>query len=334
MDNNNIPQQPQDGQFTQQPQMQYTQQPQMQYQQPQMQYQQPQMQYQQPQMQYQQPQMQYQQPQMQYQQPQGQTAGQAAAKLVNNAKNVKSDFTKNFKKMGLSTWCLLGIIGAMLLIFAPFMNFASIHISEKYKEDGMNLRLKVADGLNMFELSKLSNTIDKDLKEYNKLVKKFEDMDYDEYDEYTEDFNDFSDEIADAARYGSKLDKDDLVDAIDDANDEIDDVADYIEDESDLKIKSTLKETLGTAKLVLKGKIALLLAPWFIIISGLGLLVFTVINNKKLKLVFSIVPMVFLVWLMICSCNFFSMMGIGVIALFAGIVLGIVSAVKDQPTYC
>ncbi|MGN0435886.1 MAG: hypothetical protein ACI4D8_04560 [Wujia sp.] len=267
------------------------------------------------------------QPQMQYQQ---QQSGQTVANLMKNAKDVKNDFTNKVKRMGLSTWCLLGIIGAMLLIFAPFMNFATIHINETYKEDGIKLRLKAADGLNMFELSKLSNTVDKDIKEYNRLVKKYDDesMDYDEFYEEIDDLDgELSSDIIYAARYGEKIDKDDIVDALDD----IDELADMAEDKTDLDIGGSIKEAGGILHLVLKGKLALLLAPWFIIISGLGLLVFTVINNKKLKLVFSIIPMAFLVWLMICSSNFFSMMGIGVIAMVVGIVLGIVSAVKELP---
>ena len=200
--------------------------------------------------------------------------------------------------MGLSVFCLLGIIAAMLLIVAPFMNFASIHISEEYEEEGyfgdIEIKIKASDGMNLFELSKLSGTISR---------------------------------VAD--EFGG--DASDLADMLDDYEDE---AMDAIEDELDMDVhKSSIRETFGTAKLLLKGRAATLVTPWILILCGLGLLIFTVINNKKMKLVFSIVPLACLIWLMICSGHFFSIMGIGAWAIIVGIVLGIVSAIKDQPAY-
>lgn len=237
------------------------------------------------------------------QQPYGYSQPQAASKLVKSAKNVKNDFTNKVKKMGLSTWCLLGIIAAMLLIVAPFMNFASMHVNEKVSESGIHIKVKASDGLNLFELSKLSGTVDNALDEYNSVAKK----------------------------YGmDKMDKDDIVDELDDG---IDDLVDEMDDEYDVDVENSAKEIGGLAHLVLKGRVALIVTPWLIIISGLGLLVFTVINNKKLKLIFSCVPLACVIWLMICSSHFFAMMGIGVWAMVIGIALGIVSAIKDQPAY-
>ena len=297
MDNNNGQQygQPMQPNMNQQPQyqQQYTQQPQYQQQYTQ----QPQYQQQYNQGYGAQYGQQMQQPYGYAQQP------QVASKLVNGAKNVKNDFTNKVKNMGLSTWCLLGIIGAMLLIVAPFMNFASAHVNEKVSEDGIHLKVKASDGLNLFELSKLSGTVDNAVDEYNSL----------------------------ARDYGmDKMDKDDLVDELDD---EIDDMVDEMDDDYDVDVENSAKEIGGMAHLVLKGRAALLITPWLMIISGLGLLVFTVINDKKFKIIFACVPLVCLLWLMICSSHFFAMMGIGVWAMVVGIALGIVSAVKDQPSY-
>lgn len=270
-----------------QPQM--TQPPQMGYQQPQMGYQQPQMGYPQQQMGYPQQQMGYTQYGYQQQMP------KQPSQVMDNIKDVQNQLKNKVSKMGLSTFCLIGIIAAMLLIFGPFMNFASIHFNEKY-EDDIEIRLKASDGFNLFELSKLSNTLDRALDEVE-----------DEYD--------------------MGFDKDDLADAIDDYEDY---VVDEAEDETDMDFEGLAKETVGVLKLIVKGQLALMITPWIIIISGIGLLVFTVINNKKMKMVCSIAPVVCLLWLMICSSNFFAMMGIGAWAILAGAAGGIVSAVKEQ----
>lgn len=213
-------------------------------------------------------------------------------------KRVQNEFKGNVSRMGLSMWCLLGIIGAMLLIVAPFMNFASIHINEKVREEGyyidMTFNIKASDGLNLFELSKLCGTLSSAF-----------------------------DKVG--------IDKEDVLDAVEY---DMDDAIDDIEDEIDTRIsEGTTNEVMGITKLLIKGRTATLITPWVILVSGLGLLVFTVINDKKFKLVFSIIPLVCLIWLMICSSHFFAIMGIGAWALLAGIVLGIVSAVKDIPVY-
>ena len=98
-----------------------------------------------------------------------------------------------------------------------------------------------------------------------------------------------------------------------------------------VKVKpGIVKSGLGIVYLVIKGTLVLLLTPWLIILSGLGLLIFTVINNKNLKLVCSIVPLVCLVLLFICSKYFFSMMGMGAWVIILGSAGGIVSALKDN----
>lgn len=303
MDNNNqqtvnMTQQPQmnqqyaQQQYTQQPQMQYAQQPQMNQQYTQ----QPQMGYQQ--QMYGQPQMGYNQYGYQQQMP------KQPSQVMENIKDVQNQFKNKVSKMGLSTFCLVGIIAAMLLIFGPFMNFASLHFNERleyeesyygYYDFDIDIKIKASDGLNMFELSKLSNTVDRVVDELN-----------------DEDIMD--------------MDKDDMADDIKDYEEEI---VEEAEDETDMDFEGLAKETVGTIMLILRGQLALMVTPWLIILSGVGLLVFTVINNRKMKLICSLIPVGCLLWLMFCASNFFAMMGIGAWAIIAGSVGGIVSYVKE-----
>lgn len=207
--------------------------------------------------------------------------------------SVKGDFTNRASQIGLGLWCLLGIIGAMLLIFSPFMNFATVHYSDKIE----GIKISAADGFNMFELSKISNSVDNVIDEAN-----------DEFD--------------------ADIEKGDITDLIEDYEE---DIADIIEDETDVKVdEKPINEVLGTVHLAVKGQIPLMLSPWLIIISGILLFVTTITKDKKMKIVFSAIPFVCLVWLMICSSHFFTIMGIGAWAIIAGIALGVVSAVKDN----
>lgn len=218
-------------------------------------------------------------------------------------KNAPGEFAGRVKRMGISAFCLLGIIAAMLFLAAPFMNFASIHVNEKveipsYYSYGMGslygskVNVKAGIGFNLFELSQLSGTVER---------------------------------LAD--RLGGGADTDDLADALEEAEDYL---IRELEDEIDTNIKdSSVKEVFGTAALILKGRAAVLITPWILIVCGAGLLVFTVTGHRKLKLVFSLVPLACLIWLMICSGHFFSIMGIGAWAIILGIVLGLISAVKD-----
>ncbi len=216
----------------------------------------------------------------------------AVDKFKSKVGSVKGDFTNRSKQLGLGLWCLLGLIGAMLLVFAPFMNFASVHYSDKVE----GVKISVADGFNMFELSKISNSVDNVVDYAN-----------DEWD--------------------ADIEKSDITDLIEDYEDEI---VDEIEDETDVRVdEKPVKEVIGVAHLAVKGQIPLLLSPWLIIIAGILLFVTTITKDKTMKIVFSAIPLVCLVWIMICSTNFFAMMGIGAWALIIGSGLGIASAVKD-----
>lgn len=228
---------------------------------------------------------------------------QSAANVMNSIKNVGNQFTGNVKKMGLSVYCLLGIIGAMLLILVPFMNFASIHVNETVTENRMAMKLKASDGLTLFELAKLSNTIDKNVG----IIA--------------------SDMLG---SYGYTMTTGMLADQLDAAESS---ALWELQDELGTTVKkSSANEVFGTMHLLLKGKIALLITPWLILLAGIGMLVFSVVNMKVPKLACAGVALVSLVWLMICSTHFFSIMGIGAIALIVGIILSVVSALLDKKT--
>lgn len=228
---------------------------------------------------------------------------QNAANVMNSIKNVGNQFTGNVKKMGVSVYCLLGIIGAMLLILVPFMNFASIHVNETITEDRMAMKLKASDGLTLFELAKLSNTIDKNVG----IIA--------------------SDMLG---SYGYTMTTGMLADQLDAAESS---ALWELQDELGTTVKkSSANEVFGTMHLLLKGKIALLITPWLILLAGIGMLVFSVVNMKVPKLACAGVALASLVWLMICSTHFFAIMGIGAIALIVGIILSIVSAILDKGT--
>ena len=239
---------------------------------------------------------QYGQPMGQPMQPQGPSAVDKFKKKVGS---VKGDFSARTGQLGIGLWCLLGLVGAMLLVFAPFMNFATIHVSEKIElEEDVEIKVSLADGFNMFELSKISKTVDKVIDVAN--------------DEYEAD-----------------IDKDDIADELDDTDP--DDIVEMIEWETDVEVDDApFKEALGTAHLGIKGRAPLLLSPWLIIIAGILLFVTTITKDKVIKLVAASVPLVCLLWLALCSSYFFSIMGIGAWALIIGSGLGITSALKDN----
>lgn len=223
-------------------------------------------------------------------------------------KSVPGEFAGRVKRMGIGVFCLLGIIAAMLFLAAPFMNFASIHVNEKvdvpsyYSDDyryllgernssGSKLNIKASIGLNLFELSQLSGTIER-----------------------------LADKVGgtDTSTLANMLEMSESY------------IVREMEDEMETSINDgSVKEVFGTAILILKGRVAALVTPWVLIVCGVGLLVFTVVNRRILRLVFSLVPLACLIWLIICSSHFFSIMGIGAWAIVLGIVLGLISSFKD-----
>lgn len=259
--------------------------------------------YGQPQSGYGQPQQVYAQPQQVYGQPQQQ------GQFTNAIKDIHGQFSANFRKMGLSLFCLLGIIGAMLIIASPFMNFASLHGRVEYSESSsdfdlddfsldlgkssknINIKIKVNDGFNLFELMTLSNTV-------NRLA--------DETGIGMGEVKDNVDSVEAMLRYGLRS-----------------------VDEVDVN-SGVINEIGGFLHLIAHGHVALIITPFLMILAGVGLLIFTVINNRKLKFVCAGAAAVAFIWLMLCSSHFFSMMGIGAWAMLIGIVLGVVSAFKDK----
>lgn len=254
-----------------------------------------------------------------YKQPKG------TGDFAGNVKKAKDEFTGKVSKMGISLYCLLGIIAAMLCIFGPFMNFASIHVSSKvdtseilgydyddyfgyddYSDFGFGggkgkaakaIKIKASDGLNLFELSKLSGSTDRVIKQMGGVSK-----------------SELADELDMAESYALRY------------------IGEFKE-EYGVNVKaSSVKEVFGTAHLLLKGRLALLLTPFIILISGIGLFFFTIINKKVAKIIFAAVPLACILWLMICSSNFFSIMGIGAWAIIIGAALGLVSAFLEKPS--
>ena len=228
--------------------------------------------------------------------------------VADSIKGMTNEFTGKVKKMGISVFCLLGIIGAMLLIMMPFMNFTAIHVNQNISEDEISLKVKAADGFTLFELSKLSNTTDRGVDSYKKAMSS--------YSSYG---------------LGGGISKDTLADMLDAAEDSL---LWEVQDELDQSVKkSSAYEVFGMVHLLLKGQVALAVTPWLIMLSGIGLLIFAVINRKVPKLICAGVSLACLIWLMVCSTHFFSIIGIGAIALIVGIILAIVSAILDKPAY-
>ena len=242
-------------------------------------------------------------PQQGYGQPYAYGQPQPRKSFADSVKNVKTQFTGNAKRMGISLHCLLGIIGAMLLIMMPFMNFASIHTNQTIADDDMVMKVKAADGLTLFEMAKLSNTIDHSVSVLASQLYGYS--------------------------YGYVMSTDSIATALKAA--ENSSAMDDLEDEIGAPIrKSTEKEVFGTAHLLLKGKVALAVTPWLLLVSGIALFVFSVANMKIPKLVCAGVSLGSLIWLMACSRHFFSIMGIGAVALMLGIVLAIVSVCMER----
>lgn len=242
-------------------------------------------------------------PQQGYGQPYAYGQPQPRKSFADSVKNVKTQFTGNAKRMGISLHCLLGIIGAMLLIMMPFMNFASVHMKQTIADDDMVMKVKAADGLTLFEMAKLSNTIDHSVSVLASQLYGYS--------------------------YGYVMSTDSIATALKAA--ENSSAMDDLEDEIGAPIrKSTEKEVFGTAHLLLKGKVALAVTPWLLLVSGIALFVFSVANMKIPKLVCAGVSLGSLIWLMACSRHFFSIMGIGAVALMLGIVLAIVSVCMER----
>ena len=245
-----------------------------------------------------------------YGQPYGQQYPKQQSKAAGNIKNMSQKLKGRVGNMGIGIYCLLGIIGAILLIVSPFMNFASISMNSKTAFEDYDYvtsqtktykwKIKASDGLNLFEMSKLSGTV-------NRILKNNPNSRYINKSIVVAGIDTIDSMGADAILYELDLEDSGI----------------------DLK-EHTINAALGTAKLVVNGRVPLIITPWIIIICGIGLLIFTIINNKILKIVFSAVPLVCLIWLMASTSHFFAMMGIGAWIILLSIVLGFVSAFLDK----
>ena len=265
----------------------------------------------------------------------------ASGNFSGNLKKVKNEFAAKFGKNGIGLYCLIGFVAVMLLIFGPFMNFASIHLNTKVDASEM--------------LGYGYDDYDYDFDDYD-----FDDYDFDDYD-FDDDDDDFGFGGNNSKKKSSKLkikasagmnlfelsklsgSVDRVFDKMDESKSEITEYLDFaesylirnlgdLEEEIGGKIKaSSVREVFGSANLLLKGRVALLLTPYIILISGLGLFFFTIINKKIARIVFAAIPLLCILWLMLCSTHFFSIMGVGAWAIVLGSALGIVSAILDKP---
>ena len=261
----------------------------------------------------------------------------ASGNFSGNLKKVKNEFAAKFGKNGIGLYCLIGFVAVMLLIFGPFMNFASIHLNTKVDASEM-----LGYGYDDYDYD-------------------FDDYDFDDYDFDDDDDDDFGFGGNNSKKKSSKLkikasagmnlfelsklsgSVDRVFDKMDESKSEITEYLDFaesylirnlgdLEEEIGGKIKaSSVREVFGSANLLLKGRVALLLTPYIILISGLGLFFFTIINKKIARIVFAAIPLLCILWLMLCSTHFFSIMGVGAWAIVLGSALGIVSAILDKP---
>ena len=222
------------------------------------------------------------------QQPVQRQTSEALTKLKNKVGDTKKEFSNRAGQLGLGMWCLLGIIGAMLLIFSPLMNFVSVHYEDRILGEEVN----VTDGLNMFELSKLSNNVDE-------VIDEVDDLDKDEVIEYLD-------------RYNGSLPA-------------------FVEEYLGIKINNIpTDESKALSYLALQAQIPLIVSPWLIIISGVLLFITTVTKDKKMKIIFSSIPLLCFLWLALSTTEFFYISGIGAWTLLLGIILGAVSAFNDK----
>ena len=217
--------------------------------------------------------------------------GYGLKKPMGASGTIFSQFTDKMRSLGLSIWAWFGLIAALFFVLSPFLNYASIHAKAKYDDD-ITVKINASVGFNMFELSKLSGTLGVVL-----------------------------DEVGD-------YDRGDIADELDDLD--VDDVEDMAEREDVEVSGSPIKEAIGTAMLITRGRVPLLIAPWIMILVGICMFVFAMINHKIGKLVCSLVAAGMFVWLALVSSHVISMMGLGAILLFAGIVLGICSMALDK----
>lgn len=215
---------------------------------------------------------------------------------------------------------IIGIIGAVLLIFSPFLNFATIHlrasansqfsgyVSEGFPslyelfeedeegtgesevnqetEDEKSVRLNY--GLDLFELRLLGSNFTS-LKEYSASDMKA--------------FVQGNEELRDELVYNMYWELFGL----------------YIDE-------SGIEEALEIINFSALGYLALCFVPFIMIISGIMMLIFSVIDGRVGKIIFSIIASAGFIWLFISSKSFLAIIGPGAIVMVIGIITCLVCA--------
>lgn len=214
--------------------------------------------------------------------------------------------TKSQKKKGIVAM-IFGIIGGALLIFAPFMNFATLHFNVGYNENfaflvaaamgddptdyvGMEDEgITIDYGLDMFELRKMGAN-------------------------YSE-FRIMSQEEIEAS---SML------------NREIEDALTYIIDFEAMGIEinsEVFDELFGIFYLSEVGYAALCIVPFVLLGAGALIILFAAKRWNVAQLIFSIIATAAGVWLITCSDRFMVIVGIGGIVMIAGLAICLVSSI-------
>lgn len=231
------------------------------------------------------------------------------------------------KTARLNVFQLICIIMALLIITSPFLDFATVHAraeinssmvnkyssysdyfgyGNNYDMDDMNglignaangFKAKGAVGFNLFQLSKLSGTV-------RRAIDIIPNVNLDMLKDYYE----MADNQKEAIK--STIAK------------ETGGLLDYNE--------GIFNEVLGVAHIIIWGRFALLVLPYVIILAGIVLIVGTYMNKKKIKLIACGAVYVSLLWLMILSGHFFSMMGFGAVVMILAPAIAIVATVTDK----
>ena len=231
------------------------------------------------------------------------------------------------KTARLNIFQLICIIMALLIITSPFLDFATVHAraeinssmvnkyssysdyfgyGNNYDMDDMNglignaangFKAKGAVGFNLFQLSKFSGTV-------RRAIDIIPNVNLDMLKDYYE----MADNQKEAIK--STIAK------------ETGGLLDYNE--------GIFNEVLGVAHIIIWGRFALLVLPYVIILAGIVLIVGTYMNKKKIKLIACGAVYVSLLWLMILSGHFFSMMGFGAVVMILAPAIAIVATVTDK----
>ena len=231
------------------------------------------------------------------------------------------------KTARLNVFQLICIIMALLIITSPFLDFATVHAraeinssmvnkyssysdyfgyGNNYDMDDMNglignaangFKAKGAVGFNLFQLSKFSGTV-------RRAIDIIPNVNLDMLKDYYE----MADNQKEAIK--SMIAK------------ETGGLLDYNE--------GIFNEVLGVAHIIIWGRFALLVLPYVIILAGIVLIVGTYMNKKKIKLIACGAVYVSLLWLMILSGHFFSMMGFGAVVMILAPAIAIVATVTDK----